>query len=100
MKTIRSGIILFWNKICDIFICRNLNKMHKKAPKYKISTATLRKANSLLIRDGVSEKVRLDYNGDINIEYKTKNGLITKSFSNSDIKKAYQKALDTYGERI
>jgi putative salt-induced outer membrane protein YdiY len=74
--------------------------MTKNNSKYKISPATLRKANSMLIRNGISEKTRSFYNGNINIQYHTKNGIIKKSFTNSDIKEAYEKALHTYVERI
>jgi hypothetical protein len=52
------------------------------------------------MRRGVSENVKRTYNGNIQVEYRTKNGLITKSFSNSDIKEAYEKALNVYAERI
>ena len=71
-----------------------------KPSKYKISPSTIRKANSSLIRNGITEKSRNSYNGDINVVYQTKNGIIEKSFSNSEIKKAFEKALNTYAERI
>lgn len=54
----------------------------------------------MLIRNGISEKTRRAYNGDINIQYNTKNGIVKKSFTNLDLKKAYEKALITYEERI
>ena len=74
--------------------------MSKKIFKYKLSPNTIRKANSSLIRTGITERTRNSYNGDINITYHSKNGLITKSFSNTDIKKAFEKALNAYAERI
>ncbi|EIJ39259.1 hypothetical protein JoomaDRAFT_2271 [Galbibacter orientalis DSM 19592] len=74
--------------------------MSKKIVNYKISSATIRKANSLLIRNGISEKSRNAYNGDINIQYQTKNGIVKKSFSNSDIKEAYKKALHAYVQKV
>jgi hypothetical protein len=74
--------------------------MSKKVIKYKISSDLIRKANSSLMRRGISDNVKRTYNGNIQVEYRTKNGLITKSFSNSDIKEAYEKALNSYAERI
>jgi|AntDeeMinimDraft_5_1070356.scaffolds.fasta_scaffold03371_4 hypothetical protein len=74
--------------------------MAEKSSKYKVSSDVIRKANSSLMRRGVSENVKRTYNGNIQVEYRTKNGLITKSFSNSDIKEAYEKALNVYAERI
>ncbi|WP_281980407.1 hypothetical protein [Tenacibaculum mesophilum] len=74
--------------------------MPKKISKYKISSATIRKANSSLIRNGISEKTRNSYNGDINIKYHSKNGMVIKSFTNSDIKTAYEKALTAYAQKI
>ena len=72
----------------------------QKFPKYKISSDTLRKANSSLIKNGIPEKTRNSFNGDISVEYQTKDGVIIKSFTNSDIKVAYGKALKTYAEKI
>lgn len=74
--------------------------MSNKAFKYKISSDLIRKANSSLIRTGISSKAKRKYNGSIQVEYRTKNGLITKSFSNSEIKEAYEKALSTYAKKI
>ena len=68
--------------------------------KYKISQNTVRKANKTLIQKGITEKTRNNYNGNINVKVKTKTGYITKSFSNSDIKTAYEKAKNIYAERI
>lgn len=91
---------LYWNKFCSIFTKLKLNEMSKKISKYKITSATIRRANSMLIQNGISDNVRRTYNGNIQVEYRTKNGLVIKSFSNSDIKKAYEKALLTYAERV
>lgn len=74
--------------------------MVNKFSKYKLSPSVLRKANSSLIKNGISDKIRNSFNGDINVEYHTKEGVITKSFTNSDIKVAYEKALKTYAEKI
>ncbi len=74
--------------------------MKKKVFKYKISSDLIRKANSSLMRKGVSDSVKRTYDGNIQVKYRTKNGLIIKSFSNSDIKEAYEKALSTYAERV
>jgi len=93
-------IKLLWNKICDTFKELKFSEMPKKVFKYKISSDLIRKANSALMRKGISDNVRKTYNGNIQVEYRTKNGLVTKSFSNSDIKEAYEKALNTYAERI
>jgi len=74
--------------------------MPNKFFKYKLSPSVLRKANSSLIKNGISDKIRNSFNGDINVEYNTKEGIISKSFTNSDIKVAYEKALKTYAEKI
>lgn len=74
--------------------------MSTKVLKYKITSATIRKANSALVRNGISEKTRSSYDGDINIQYKTKNGVVKKTFSNLDIKKAYEKALLSYVQKV
>ena len=95
-----NKIKLLWNKFCDILVDSKFQEMKNKVFKYKISSDLIRKANSSLIRRGISDNVKRTYNGNIQVEYRTKNGLITKSFSNSDIKEAYEKALSTYAERI
>lgn len=95
-----NKIKLIWNKICDIFTNLKFKEMSKKVLKYKISSATVRKANSALVRNGISEKTRSSYDGDINIQYQTKNGIVKKSFSNSDIKQAYEKALLSYVQKV
>lgn len=95
-----NKIKLIWNKFWSILVEQNLKEMSKKVSKYKITSATIRKANSMLIRNGISDRARSSYNGDINIEYRTKDGIIKKTFTNSDIKQAYEKALVTYAERI
>jgi hypothetical protein len=91
---------LFWTKICVIFTAHKALKMSKRISKYKISSSILKKANSMLIRNGISEKTRNSYNGEIHVQYHTKNGIVRKSFTNSDIKQAFEKALNTYAERI
>lgn len=95
-----NQIKLYWNKICNILAELNKIEMSNKVFKYKISSDLIRKANSSLIRTGISSNVKRKYNGNIQVKYRTRNGLITKSFSNSDIKEAYEKALSTYAERI
>lgn len=67
--------------------------MSEKKSKYKITSSTIQKANSMLIRNGISEKTRRAYNGDINIQYNTKNGIVKKSFTNLDLKKPTRKHL-------
>ena len=75
--------------------------MGKKESGFKVTTATLKRANAKLIRNGVGDKTLNSSNGDIRVRYKTRKGVVTKSISNSDIKKAYGKALTTvYAERI
>lgn len=75
--------------------------MGKKESGFKVTTATLKRANAKLIRNGVGDKTLNSSNGDIRVRYKTRKGVVTKSISNSDIKKAYGKALSTvYAERI
>ncbi len=72
----------------------------KFSKKYKISPSVLRKANSSLIKNGISDKIRNSFTGNIDVEYHTQEGIIAKSFTNSDIKVAYEKALKTYAEKI
>ena len=96
-----TKIKLLWNKFCNIFTnIKKFKEMSKKVFKYKISSDLIRKANSSLMKRGISENVMKTYNGHIQVEYRTKNGLVTKSFSNSDIKEAYEKALNIYAERV
>lgn len=68
--------------------------------KYKVTSGVIRRANSSLIRKGISETTRNSYDGDINVRYHSKKGFVVKSFSNSDIKSAFEKALSSYEQKI
>ncbi|WP_104735886.1 hypothetical protein [Hanstruepera ponticola] len=74
--------------------------MSNKSFKYKVSPLTVRKANQSLIKNGISDKVRNSFNGDIVVHYSIKNGIKVKTFTNKDIKNAYEKALSLYAERV
>lgn len=73
--------------------------MESKNGKYRVPASVIRNANSRLIRVGTKENSAL-YNGSINLSIKTNTGVLKKSFTNSDIKREYAKALDMYAERI
>lgn len=68
--------------------------------KYLISKSTVRRANESLMKLGVTDAHRINYDGNIILKYHVKNGIALISFTNQDIKRAYTKARDRYAERI
>lgn len=67
---------------------------------FRVSSNTIRRANRLLIKNGISDKARNLYNGDIRVNVHFRNGVKTRVFTNADIKNAFKEAMNVYAERV
>lgn len=93
----KNMVKVFWNKICAIFDRINKTELMTKL---KVTTESIRRANSNLVAKGIDFTVRYNYNGVI-VARTTLNGIVkVREISKEKINEAYEKSLKLYAEKL
>lgn len=88
---------VFWNKICCIFDRINKTEIMKKL---RVTTESIRRANSSLVARGVDFTVKHNYSGVI-VAKTNLNGVVrVREISKERINESYEKALKMYAEKL
>lgn len=88
---------MLWNKICCTFGILNKTEIMRKL---RVTTESIRRANSSLVARGVDFTVKHNYSGII-VAKTNLNGVVrVREISKERINESYEKALKMYAEKL
>jgi hypothetical protein len=88
---------MLWNKICSIF---DRVKKTEIMRKLRVTTESIRRANSSLVARGIDFTAKHNYSGVIVAKTNLNGVLKVREISKEKITESYEKALKMYAEKL